>query len=380
MDDVVIVGAGPAGSIAALVLARAGARVRLIDRHTFPRAKLCGDNVNPGTLAALDRLGVSTEIHRRGLKIDGMLVTGEHGVAVEGRYPRGLHGRSILRRDLDWFLLQHAVDAGARFEPNVTARQPIVEGRPSVVTGVATDTPVGPRRLPARVIIAADGRRSTIAFSMGLARHPDRPRRWAIGAYYEGARGLTALGEMHVRRGRYIGVAPVPGGLANVCLVKPSRPADTALRDPAALLHDELARDPVLGPRFASAHRVAAPVVLGPLAVDGARGTIDGLLVAGDAGGFIDPMTGDGLRFAVRGAELAAEAALDALEHGWCGVHGRFSAARKQEFAVKWRFNQILRALVASPRAVSAAAFGARLAPEVLCRIIARAGDCNVAG
>jgi hypothetical protein len=118
------------------------------------------------------------------------------------------------------------------------------------------------------------------------------------------------LGEMHIRRGRYIGVAPIPGGLTNVCLVRPSRPGDADLRDPAALLSRELMRDPLLRDRAADARLAAPPVVLGPLAVDATGARLDGLLLAGDAAGFIDPMTGDGLRFAVRGGELAAAAAM----------------------------------------------------------------------
>src|SRR6185369_13404206 len=112
MDDVLIVGAGPAGAVAAIVLARAGARVRLVDRAAFPRDKLCGDTVNPGALTRLARLGVAGDIHARGLAVDGMLVTGEHGVAIEGRYPAGVHGRAIIRRELDSLLLQHALAAG----------------------------------------------------------------------------------------------------------------------------------------------------------------------------------------------------------------------------------------------------------------------------
>src|SRR5881628_884926 len=98
--DVLIVGAGPAGAIAGLVLARAGARVRLVDRAAFPRDKLCGDTVNPGTLARLRDLGLGGEIDARALRVDGMLVTGERGVAIAGRYPHGRSGRAIVRRDL----------------------------------------------------------------------------------------------------------------------------------------------------------------------------------------------------------------------------------------------------------------------------------------
>jgi len=378
MDDVVIVGAGPAGSIAATLLARAGVRVRLIDRDTFPRPKLCGDTVNPGTLALLRRLRLSAGVEARGLRIDGMRVTGANGVAVEGRYPNGLHGRSIVRRDLDWMLLQHAVDAGAMFEPGLTARGPILEanGR-RVVAGIIAGCRHGDRRLPARVTIAADGRRSTLAFGLGLARHPRQPRRWAIGAYYDGVLGLSSFGEMHVRRGAYIGVAPVPGGLANVCVVRPSRPGDPALHDPAALVDAAVAGDPLLGDRFARARRASGPAVVGPLAVDRAGEPLDGLIAAGDAAGFIDPVTGDGLRFAVRGAELAAAAAIEALQSGWGGVHARLEAARRRDFAAKWRFNVALRALLRSPSAVAAAAFGARIAPGPLRAIIAKAGDCD---
>ena len=379
--DVLIVGAGPAGAIAGLLLARAGARVRIVDRAAFPRDKLCGDTVNPGTLARLRALGVGGEIERRGLRVDGMLLTGEHGVAVEGPYPAGVWGRAILRRDLDWILLQHAIAAGCEFDAGVAARRALVEERGSRrrVTGVCAGVNGREVSMAAPVVVAADGRRSTLAFGLGLARHPRRPRRWAIGAYFEKfvPGSETCFGEMHVRRGRYIGVAPVQGGLTNVCLVQPSGPADPDLADPEALLLRVLARDPWLRDRAARARLVTAPVVLGPLAVDAAPRAIDGLLVAGDAAGFVDPMTGDGLRFAVRGAELAASAALDALARGWPGVHARLAAARAREFGGKWRFNRALRALVASPRAVGAAAVGARIAPGVLRSVIARAGDCG---
>ena len=375
-----IVGAGPAGTVAATVLARVGVRVRLIDRATFPRDKLCGDTINPGTLAALRDLNLAQGIEDRGLRVDGMLMTGPRGVAIEGRYPGGLTGRALVRRDLDWTLLEHAMAAGARFESGVAVRRPLVEeaGTRSV-RGVVVGSGRGERELSAPVIIAADGRRSTLAFSLGLARHPRRPRRWALGAYYENVAGITSVGEMHVRCGRYVGVAPVPGGAANICLVKPFDVNGEGLRDPSSILSAELACDQWLGPRFVEARLLTRPVVLGPLAVDTSTTGIPGLILAGDAAGFIDPMTGDGLRFAVRGGVLAAEAALDALNHGWSGVHRRLAARRAREFAPKWRFNRAVRALVASPSAVQAATIAARLLPDVLKRMMAIAGDCGIA-
>jgi menaquinone-9 beta-reductase len=404
--DVLIVGAGPAGTTAGLVAARAGARVRIVDRATFPRDKLCGDTVNPGTMAILRRLGVSADIERRGLRVGGMILTGERGVSVEGRYPEGASGYAMVRRDLDSVLLAHAVAAGCQFEPGVAVQRVVVDdsGGRRVATGVAVGGNGQIRTLSAPVVIAADGRRSAIVWGLGLARHPRRPRRWAIGAYFEnfapgvigvrppgfelsseprqgGVRphgGSWTLGEMHVRRNCYIGVARVPGGLTNVCLVKPSGPADADLRDPSALLLRELVDDPLLRERAAGARFAGPPVVLGPLAVDVDPASFDGLLLAGDAAGFIDPMTGDGLRFAVRGGELAADAALDALARGWTGVHARLAAARRRAFAGKWRFNRALRALVASPRAVDLATVSGRFAPRLFERLVTHAGDCGV--
>src|SRR6185436_6181345 len=134
------------------------------------------------------------------------------------------------------------------------------------------------RRAP--VVIGADGRHSGLAFQLGLARHPVRPRRWAIGAYFEGVGGLTTLGEMHIRRGAYIGVAAVPGGLTNACLVLPEGAARAVMRSPEAALEARLRGDPQLSSRFAAARRVTKASVLGPLAVETTGAGLPGLLLA----------------------------------------------------------------------------------------------------
>lgn len=382
--DVLIVGGGPAGAIAGLIAARAGARVRILDRATFPRDKLCGDTINPGALGALRRLGLDASVEARGLRVDGMIVTGERGARIAGSYPRGLHGRAILRRDLDWILLQAAAAAGCVLDTNVAVRRAIVDDERGVarVCGVETASRTRVERLRARVVIAADGRRSTLAFGLGLARHPRSPRRWAVGGYLESgpAQSSSVFGEMHVRRHFYFGVAPLPNGLTNICLVKASAAGDAALGNPAGLLRRTIEADACLGDRLAGRTLVAPPVVLGPLAVEATgRAQLDGLLLAGDAAGFIDPMTGDGLRFAIHGGELAARAALGALAHGWAGIHAALAAERAARFRGKWRFNRALRAIVGLPAAVTIGEVGARLAPIALQAIIARAGDCRVA-
>jgi flavin-dependent dehydrogenase len=377
--DVIVVGAGPAGAVAATVLARAGVRVRMLDRSIFPRDKLCGDTVNPGTLAILRRLQMAVDAEVAGVRIDGMLVTGAGGESIIGQYPNGLHGVSCSRRDLDWLLLQDALRAGAAFDDGVAARGAVVGERrgEQVVEGVTVGSNGSIRTLLAPVVIAADGRRSILAFGLGLARHPPAPGRWAIGAYFPTPAGSRAVGEMHLRPGGYIGVAPLPGGVTNVCLVQPSRAGDQAFHNPAARLAQVIAREVVLRERFGGHDPVRRPTALGPLAVDATGRELDGLIVAGDAAGFVDPMTGDGLRFAVRGGELAAHAALDALSHGWRGVHRQLTRARRREFGGKWRFNRGLRALVGSPVALRGAAAASRVFPGAVRAIIVRAGDCD---
>jgi menaquinone-9 beta-reductase len=376
MPDVLVCGAGPAGAIAALVLARAGARVRLLDRARFPRDKLCGDTVNPGALAILDRLGLSG-VTAGGLPIDGMVVTDESGLRCAGRYGGGAAGRALRRATLDAALLDAAVRAGADFEDGVVVRGPVVDnGR---VLGLVVAGANGTSHtLAGSLVIAADGASSRLARALGLSRHASRPRRWAVGAYFSdvsGPAGDSHFGEMHVRRGRYIGIAPMPGGITNACVVTADR---RALRDPAALLRDTLRRDRLLADRFVGARMVSRPVCLGPLAVQSTASGAPGLLLAGDAAGFIDPMTGDGLRFAFRGAELAAETALATLNRGAPDSHATLWRLRRGEFASKWRFNRTLRALVGSPIALKIAVAGARWSPSLVEHLVRYAGDTHI--
>jgi menaquinone-9 beta-reductase len=373
--DVIISGAGPAGSVAATMLARAGVRVLLLDRARFPRDKLCGDTVNPGTLTALRRLDLAGRVEPRALPVRGMLLTGERRAIVRGDYGPGIHGLAILRRDLDAALLEESVLAGARMEDGVLVRAPLVEsavGQPRVRGVVIAGRDGRDIRIPAPLVIAADGRRSRIALALRLARHPRWPRRWAVGGYFDGVTDVDDLGEMHVRQHRYIGVAPVPSGLANVCVVTPTR---EGFDQPAALLERAVATDWYLADRFAAARLVTPPVVLGPLAVDVVNARVPGLLLAGDAAGFIDPITGDGLRFAICGAELAAAVALRTLERRSGDPQATLQRLRRRAFAAKWRFNRSVRRLVATPSALHAAGIAAAVAPAVFRRVISFAGD-----
>jgi flavin-dependent dehydrogenase len=332
--------------------------------------------VNPGALGVLGRYGLVAAVEQRGLPIAGMRLTGPGDASIEGRYPAGVSGRSILRRDFDALLLAAAEAAGARIEQGLRVTAPIVEGvdgRPRVV-GVRTSGHRSTGDRLARVVIAADGRGSTLARATGLARYPRRPRRWAIGAYFEHVAGLASLGEMHVRAGHYLGVAPVSGGLANACLVIPEPTARRVARAPAAALESALAADEALRERFRQARRVSRPVMLGPLAVEASAAGVEGLLLAGDAAGFVDPITGDGIRIALAGGELAAAAARGSLD-GRQDSHLRLADCRRRAFGAKLRVNRLLRTLVSQPAGVSSAARLAGVWPSLFHRLLDYAGD-----
>ena len=375
MKEVVVVGAGPAGSIAALVLARAGVAVRVIERARFPRDKLCGDTLNPGSLAILDRLGIAEALRAGARPVTGMVVTGP-GASVSADYPRGLRGASMTRRELDLLLMNAALAAGARVDLGVTVREPLRDHDGNVI-GVRVASDRHDTVMHAPLVIAADGRGSRLAAALRLSSFAKQPRRWAFGAYFTDVSGMTDRGEMHIRPDGYIGVAPLPGGLTNVAVVRESRRLPAPQTDQQAFVRETLGCDRELCDRFAGATQVSRVNVLGPLAVDGHTPGAPGLLLAGDAAGFVDPMTGDGLRFALRGGELAAHAALEELATGR-PMYAALGAARRREFSAKWRVNRALRSIVGSPALLQLAATVSRHWPVPVEYLIGVAGDINL--
>jgi flavin-dependent dehydrogenase len=378
MVEVLICGGGPAGAIAALSLARRGVRVLLVDRAVFPRDKLCGDTLNPGALSELRAFGLDEGLRRGSMALRGMRVTGE-GLDIDADYPGGLTGLGLSRRDLDAALIEAAAAGGAHVQQGVRVRAPLLdegERRPTV-RGAILDWRGKTQRMPAIVTIAADGRRSTLGFATGLLRHPPSPRRWAIGAYVEGAEGLGPRGEMHIRRDHYIGIAPLVGGRSNVCVVSS---LDGGMRDPETFLKGALNRDPELAARFAHARIDSAVTSMGPLAVDASSAGLPGLLLAGDAAGFVDPITGDGVRLALRGGVLAADVAFAMLEQPHLRGHARLAHLRAGDIGSKMRADRVLRHLVGSQAAIRLGALAVRVAPSLMRWLVTFSGDVAHAG
>ncbi len=305
----VVVGAGPAGSIAALVLARAGARVALADKAAFPRDKACGDLVGPRGVQVLADLGLRVPDAGQG---SDLLAVGPSGrrarlPAFAGRTYPG-HGIIVPRLALDHSLREAAVAAGAvPVRARITAVEAGGDGRVAAV--ICGDG----QRLAAEVIIAADGALSPVARLAGML-DPDRAL-WgfAIRAYVPAEVPLPLLVLLDASPWRiypgYGWLFPGAEGQANVGIgvgLGHSR-RQAPLRGDLARLVALLGRR---GDLSGDAH--PGPVMGGWLRMGGtgAPPAAGNVLLAGDAAGLINPLQGEGIGPAMVSGRLAAEAVL----------------------------------------------------------------------
>lgn len=341
--DAVIVGAGPAGAAAALLLARAGRSVVLVDRARFPRGKPCAEYLSPGVLTILERLDVGPlPAHR----FPGMEIISPDGRRFRVTYQRAgtcVSAASLARRDLDAALVAAARRAGVTVLEGFTARGPLVRG--GVVTGILGRDGCGEHHLRARLTLAADGTNSRFARLLGLRRPARWPVRLGLVAHYRGDTDLPdGFGQMHVWPGGYCGLAPLPDGGLNVAMVLPLDRARHDPRTPTQLFEHHLATHPRLADALRSFSREDPVRGVGPVGSRVSRATTNGALLLGDAAGFFDPFTGEGIFRALRSAELATPVILAALERD--DVSAAALAAYEQQRYAAFSTKQTLTTLV----------------------------------
>jgi len=320
--DAIVAGAGPAGAATALLLARAGARVLLLDRARFPRHKPCSEYLSPGTTALLTRLGDGVLAAVEGAspaRISGMKVVAPGGAAMCGRFG-GAPSFALPRATFDAILLRAAERAGAVVRESTTVED-LVWDRGAVAGVITRSGNVRRATCNARIVVGADGLRSVVARRLGLVRS-SAPQRVAFTAHVADVAGVDGVGELHVGRPPhgYVGLGPVGGGVTTVALVLPLRTVRAGgrtYRQPAGFFA-ALERFPGLAGRFDQRRLVRGIMATGPFA-QWARTPIaaqGGALLVGDAADFFDPFTGQGIYAALRGAELAAGCLLPALARG----------------------------------------------------------------
>jgi menaquinone-9 beta-reductase len=374
--DVVVVGGGPAGAASALFLRRRGWDVLLLDEARFPRDKVCGESVSPEAWRLLGELDLAAAVAAlEPHPIRGMELTSRDGTRFQGDYGSDRPPGFAVRRER----LDHALLCGARaggVEVREAARVSDVVLAGAAVTGVVCDDVGGRRAIPARLVVAADGRRSRVARRLGLLREDPRFRRFAVRGLWDGMDGLGERGEMHVARGGYCGIAPLSASFANVTFVLDRRDMKPAAGRLEEFYRASLrCRWPRVAERLSGARLVGPPRAVGPLALTARRVSAPGLLLVGDAAGFYDPFTGEGITLALRSAELAAGVAHRALEDRTTGVLAAYDRTRHAATRDKFRLNRMLQGVVAWPALGDAVARRLARRPDLADRLVGIAGD-----
>lgn len=384
--EVVIVGAGPAGASLALELARRGRDVLIVERAAFPREKPCGDCVNPGALRELERLGVRDRLEAAlkpallcGWRVeapDGRAFQTDFGSDGEGVT---IHGWGVRRRDLDAALLDEACRAGARVSFGLRAYDVLREaGR---VVGVRVRDGTRSFEIRARFIVAADGLRSVIRRRLQLGARASRLRKIALVGHLAGVDGLgdpdrALYGELRVQNGRCCGFAPLAVG-ANLTLVVPGRDAGEIASGAREFMRAALADFPEVDARLKRGAWDGPVLVTGPFDQPVRRPVAPGVVLVGDAAGYYDPFTGEGIYQALRSAALAAPAIEAALRDplGEPEALREYGARMGQEFGARRALQRLIEAVISRRRAMSTLVAALGVADVAARRLLRVTGD-----
>lgn len=325
--DVVIAGGGPAGSSTAYWLARQEVRVLVLDKACFPREKVCGDGVAPRAVRNLYKMGLQEQLDGRFNKFHGFRFAGAGKAVVENRIPATPrfpdHGYIIRRLDLDKILLDHARSHGAEVWEGCRVTGPLVErGR---VTGVKALRDGEEVEVVAKVVVGADGPHSVLGQRMGLLVNDPLYMGISIRQYFEGVEDIGDYLEVYPEKAISPGsgwVFPVTrDGVANVGVgamlyhinrdkINLHQFFDTLINDTEHVAPKMKNAKPI-GPLRGALLRVG---------LGGSKVECGGMLLVGDAASMTNPVSGEGITYALETGEMAADHILASRMNGR-GLH-----------------------------------------------------------
>ena len=334
--DVIIVGAGPAGSATAAYLAMAGLDVLLLEKAAFPREKVCGDGLTPRAVRELITLGIPTPAEDGWIKNHGLrIVGGGHRLQLPwpdlASFPP--YGLVRTRKDFDDILAKHAVKHGARLLESTNVTDPILDDRTGAIIGVRAKAMDGDGRetgapllsFRAPLVVAADGNSSRLSMSMNRPRRDDRPLGVAVRTYYTSPRhdddyleswlelwSKNPAGDKVLLPG-YGWIFGVGDGTSNVGLGILNTSAAFGKVDYKDILKRWV---DTLPPEWAFNDETMTGPVRGavlPMGFNRQPHYARGLLLVGDAGGMVNPFNGEGIAYAMESGRLAAEVTAQAF-------------------------------------------------------------------
>ncbi len=317
-SDVIVVGAGPAGSAAAYYFASAGYDVTLVDKQKFPRDKVCGDFVSPVAQNELSKLGItnfpefksSNAISTASVYLDGNKLISRSVPKLQG-LPR--YGRVIPRIILDKMLLDSACKEGATFLEGLKAVSMKIK-RKGVELKV--EGPSGKRILEARLLIGADGSNSIIAKLVRGQSPSSADRIIAIRGYFEDVEGPANQADLHFNKESFPGYCwlfPTGKTQANVGvgMVLDTIPSGNRLKE---LFSNLIKNDQALYKRLRNA-KLIGQIKGWPLTTYNANQPLvdNRVMLVGDAAGLVNPLNGEGIQYALLSGRWASEVAISSI-------------------------------------------------------------------
>jgi geranylgeranyl reductase family protein len=344
--DVAIVGGGPAGSSCAAFCALAGLHTLVLERERFPREKVCGDCLNPSCWPVLEQLGLAQRV----LDLPHSKLTAVEFIAIDGHkaivdLPTGDDCEVSIKRSLfDDLLLRHARDLGAQVHEATIVTSLAHERDWNILTGAG-------ETFRARVLVGADGRNSTVARLRNLLPRPARER-VALQTHIPLPRNFGERIVLQFLREGYSGQAPVNETELNLCLV--GRPPTISKLRCWAQRHFQIPAD--------QSWRTITPLTRAPVPC-----AHENLLFIGDASRVVEPFTGEGIYYALRSGELAADAIEKIIrDEDRRPVLREFARACAEMYRGRLWINRLARRAVLSPRFGSLFVHAARISPSIL--------------
>ncbi len=350
--DAAIVGAGPAGSSAAVFLARRGYSVALVEKQRFPREKLCGDFLNPANWEIFEKLGIEDALLSLPHQKIGSFRMSTPSAAAKISFPsqngRRDFGIGLKRSLFDDLLLRLAEKEGVAVKES---RKLTHLSRDGSAWALTTENSGAAEKIYARLLIGADGRNSRVAHRLGAALPGEAAGRFVgFQLHLRNCRDIDGEVQIHLFPGGYGGLVGLGEGMANLCFIVEK---NIAGENPSveSLLRKHLYRNSRFEAALGASEIVGEARSVYPVYFSPRRSFGDGFLLAGDAARVTEPITGEGVYFALKSGELAAAAAGSALQRGDFSARqlSSYDSACRKALGRRQGINRVIRAVIHRP-------------------------------